>query len=356
VSHFDFTRPSGVWGGEFVPGAADYRDFDYKQSKGIDGDDGGGTYTPSSPIIIGGAGMNMSAASAFATGGVATATGGRVYTGGATDFPVLNDRTRTITFPALRAGVGVGPNVNFPSQLEESWITPVFGPFGAGISFNPLNQPTFFMVNIPKRCCHNAAVIVTASIQFAITARPSALPVSQYPRFTLIGHDYFGNLTSSWPTPNNLVAFSSPAVWAALTAYSVGSYVGPVSTNSQKGLYFKATAISGTGTSQSTEPVWPTIVGGTVIDNPGANQITWTAVGRSGIYPIGKASLDTYYNNGQVQSVYFDPDPGAAYPANSINNDANRYAFYFPEQAIDPAMVLTSFTLSYGRIRLMGQE
>lgn len=65
-----------------------------------------------------------------------------------------------------------------------------------------------------------------------------------------------------------------PGAWAAATAYTVSTFRRPVSAN---GFRYEVTAIAGTGTSAATEPVWPTTLGATVIDNPGANQITWTA-------------------------------------------------------------------------------
>lgn len=62
--------------------------------------------------------------------------------------------------------------------------------------------------------------------------------------------------------------------WAASTAYALNSFV--VATASGNTRLFKATAVSGTGTSGSSEPAWPSTPGGTVVDNAGANQITWT--------------------------------------------------------------------------------
>ncbi|MCC6530918.1 MAG: hypothetical protein IT531_00075 [Burkholderiales bacterium] len=61
--------------------------------------------------------------------------------------------------------------------------------------------------------------------------------------------------------------------WVAATAYSVGTYRRPVAAN---GYRYKVTAIAGSGTSGAGEPTWPTTVGATVVDNAGANQITWT--------------------------------------------------------------------------------
>lgn len=64
-----------------------------------------------------------------------------------------------------------------------------------------------------------------------------------------------------------------PGVWVTATAYSVGAFRRPITAN---GFRYEVTAIAGTGTSGGVEPVWPTTIGATVIDNPGANQITWT--------------------------------------------------------------------------------
>lgn len=64
-----------------------------------------------------------------------------------------------------------------------------------------------------------------------------------------------------------------PGVWVTATAYGVGVFRRPVTAN---GFRYEVTAIAGTGTSGGVEPTWPTTIGATVIDNAGANQITWT--------------------------------------------------------------------------------
>lgn len=64
--------------------------------------------------------------------------------------------------------------------------------------------------------------------------------------------------------------------WVAATAYTVDSIRRPTTAN-RNGFCYRVTAVSGSGTSHATtEPTWPTYIGGTVIDNAGANQITWT--------------------------------------------------------------------------------
>ena len=64
-------------------------------------------------------------------------------------------------------------------------------------------------------------------------------------------------------------------IWTTGTAFPVGTILHATTDNP---FTFEVTAISGSGTSDgTTEPTWPTAVGGTVIDNAGADQITWTA-------------------------------------------------------------------------------
>lgn len=64
-----------------------------------------------------------------------------------------------------------------------------------------------------------------------------------------------------------------PTAWVTATAYAVGIFRRPTVKN---GYRYEVTAIVGTGTTGGVEPVWPTTVGATVVDNAGANQITWT--------------------------------------------------------------------------------
>lgn len=60
--------------------------------------------------------------------------------------------------------------------------------------------------------------------------------------------------------------------WKAATAYAVGALRVPTTRN---GFVYKVQSVSGTGTSGATEPVWPLVIGETVTDNAGANQIVW---------------------------------------------------------------------------------
>ena len=66
--------------------------------------------------------------------------------------------------------------------------------------------------------------------------------------------------------------------WTTATAKVVNDTVKATSAANPT-MYFVVTAIAGTGTTDATtEPTWPTTHLATVIDNAGANQITWTTI------------------------------------------------------------------------------
>lgn len=129
-----------------------------------------------------------------------------------------------------------------------------------------------------------------------------------------------------------LVAYSPPAThyagllsastWLANTVYPLNSYVVPTTFGSLTGTVgrvFKATAVSGSGTSAGSQPVWPTTAGGTVVDNPGGNQITWTEVSNllgsntfSGIEPsTGSYARVSWTNNNTNWGTATGNDPAS---------------------------------------------
>lgn len=65
------------------------------------------------------------------------------------------------------------------------------------------------------------------------------------------------------------------STWAASTVYALNAYVVP---NPGTGFFYKATSVSGSGTSGTSQPTFPTTIGATVTDNAGGNQIVWTCV------------------------------------------------------------------------------
>ncbi len=64
--------------------------------------------------------------------------------------------------------------------------------------------------------------------------------------------------------------------WQPAQVYAVGAKVIPAAGSDY---YYEVTAKLGTGTSGASAPSWPTVIGGSVIDNPGANQLIWACMG-----------------------------------------------------------------------------
>ena len=100
-------------------------------------------------------------------------------------------------------------------------------------------------------------------------------------------------VTVSNPLGTNLGA--SP--WLPGIAYAVTDLVRP-----GNGFIYviEPGGIAGSGTSGASQPAFPTVIGATVVDNPGANQITWTCYGADG-------AVDSYIQNAPT------PAPGTTF-------------------------------------------
>ena len=117
------------------------------------------------------------------------------------------------------------------------------------------------------------------------------------------GGDTLGTKTHAVTAAN-----SWGTAWATATPYAVGTVVRPASGN---GFLYEAVAISGSGTSGST-PTWPTVVGETVIDNAGSNQIIWSCIGES---IIVWGSANPSWSNATISANYaviYDAQSGTA--------------------------------------------
>jgi len=67
--------------------------------------------------------------------------------------------------------------------------------------------------------------------------------------------------------PISTIPNNHTSAWIVTTAVAVGQHVAPTTEN---GFYYKATVA---GTTGGSEPTWPTVLGGTVVDG----TVTWTA-------------------------------------------------------------------------------
>jgi len=101
---------------------------------------------------------------------------------------------------------------------------------------------------------NNALIVLTVT-------PPAYTPVSGMNSGTRIVH-------GTWP-----VRYAYPSAWVGNTSYALNKTV-------SDGIYIqKVITCSGSCTSASTHPTWNTPLGGTTVDNSGANQITWENMG-----------------------------------------------------------------------------
>lgn len=99
-------------------------------------------------------------------------------------------------------------------------------------------------------------------------------------------------IRSEWKS----AAASDWLTWQSGHVYAVGAYVVPPTPT---GWYYKATAVSGTGTSGATPPAFPAGPNGaTVVDNAGPNQITWTAMYTTAVLASELAAFDAAVSSG----------------------------------------------------------
>jgi len=103
--------------------------------------------------------------------------------------------------------------------------------------------------------------------------------------------------------------------WKASATHAVNDVVVPGGTTAtlKRDAYgnlleYYVSSISGTGTSGATEPTWPTTVGATVTDNPGANQVVWTC------RYVTKVALFAWGDSTNVLSVGVKGSKGSVNP------------------------------------------
>lgn len=303
---FDYANPSGVWANEMVPGASHYWRWDVTQSKLVNGD-AGGTWDPTSPIIIGGQGLQFHGPGCQLLGGVKTTRGGRIVLR-ASDVPLLSP-TRTVTrtmalvsrgpaqlsVPPARVATTGGNVITYPVAFQDAAFAPLqpgFGPAGmiletdAGVGFTEIPIPSAYQVQ-------NASLL---QVGLSFRVLNPGLPnfAGAYP---LIG-------PTSTTTGGNPVSFLALQLafnalpWRAGTPYSTTQYVCPNTRPSSPDVYLRCTT---PGTSGAVEPTWPTTQGATVTDG----SVVWTCVGPTGrLVPTGPNAAATYFSGGASQTLW----------------------------------------------------
>ena len=115
---------------------------------------------------------------------------------------------------------------------------------------------------------------------------------------------------ASGASASTLTATFQVALWAANTAYAVGTRI--VDSN---GNIEQVVSISGTGTSGATQPTWSTTLGGQTTDNAGGNQVVWQNAGAAAGTAIQASATVTNStlvdpipsNNTSITSVIVEP-------------------------------------------------
>lgn len=308
-----------------VPTAADWQRFDVAQSKVISGD-GGGTWNPTQPIRIGGSGIMFTTAATEFSGGVATQTGGRVELANVSgNVPTISSsQSRTILISCADLMSPIATFATTLSMLQDDYevIATSPGPVGVQSTNGGSLASAPSILYVPSRYLHEGASFSKLKLHFRVTSKPTtnALPSLGFGVQAVNGSGGFQILA---PTSSN---------WIASTTYTLGSYVVPQAspTNYINGYYYKATSVSGSGTSGTNPAIFNgvTTIGATVTDNPGANQVVWTCTGLSG--ELSQVGLDAsaYYNNGQPQTLEFDYDnaSGALLTQNQVDHTTYGYA------------------------------
>jgi hypothetical protein len=341
--HLDFVRPSGVFPNESVPGAADYQKWDVGQNKFADGVNGG-TYTPTAPIIVGGAGLKSVATTTLIGGGVTTKTGGRIVLG--SGFPVLSpaiNPVRVVRMWDIPYQLGVFSGAGAGNLADAALVLSV-PPAPMGVSLAP-GGLTSANVNLPisgRYLFHGlgtSANILSFAVNFRVTSKPPTVPTNVF-YIGMFVESLTSNVSDGIPSLANIATYFT--TWAPATVMTLNHYSGPVA--APNGLYYKATTVVSDAKTGGSEPAWPLIIGNTVVDN----HVTWTCIGGNG-HMSASQTVDQYYNNGQPQTVTYLLDPTLQA---TLRNDLYMYSMAL--SYLDPTILLHSMTFSFTGATAMG--
>lgn len=301
---FAFRDEHGQPGNATVPEPSILRQLDLAASQGIDGDNGG-TWNPASPIILGGAGLNLSGY-VLANGGVTTgplASPRALIVSGVPAVWLAGNRTRIVVFP-LR---DFGARFDETTIYQASTVTYDDGSSPGTVTtlqntglFSLSTTTVRLIVPIPQFRCTVGNVSAgtswfpTLRIRTGQSSVPSLLtgmPGFRLSKFTAAG---------AWQSSQDVVI----PTWAATHAYNVGDLVIPTSPNSRQ---FRCTV---GGTSGGAQPAgFPAAVVGTTIAGDGG--VSWlTELGPAGAtahyitLPLPTTAAN-YFAQGQWQDITF---------------------------------------------------
>lgn len=345
MSHNDFTRPSGQWPNEIVPGAGDYLRWDATQAKLLNGTDGGG-WSPSKPIILGGAGVQFTSPSSNFAGGLRTQTGGRLQLG-TWDIPVLRPpRTRKIVMDLVSMPpvfsrdlfhlyqTGGGTQYQFG---PDAYLFALPGPGAAGVLFVGVDGALSMFIPVPREYLHigqngvltNGAQLSAINLNFRVINRPSATAfanavanpltlslVTRNGKFDSTGTPQgFAQLFTAFLTGGTqfIPGGPGPGQWNPGQGITAGQYVLPLypppvgTPQNEPSSYFRASTNGVTVLTPQPEPNWNYTPGSLTTEGPPfAPFANWICVGQTGMFL--PSSADAYFNQGNPQTLRMDLD------------------------------------------------
>lgn len=239
-----------------------------------------GPWAPTSPIYVGGSGVNLSAGTSL-VGGVRTERGGSITLGASDLVPQLSPpRTRSIfmSMVGVTSGSSSAYGDHAIAMLPNGAVT-----IAQGVS-----------VPVPSRFLHHNGTSKLTSVVVSYVTSTDLITLSP-PGFTFVALDSSGNLT----TPTIPFVTGPSQIWTATTGYTTGQYVRPVITIQNTavlaGSYFRCLA---NGTSGGSPPSWNFTPGSTTPDG----GTSWLCIGGAGAFTSFA---------GQIAQARYDVDPTA---------------------------------------------
>jgi len=246
-----------------VPEADAVRVIDQQLAESINGDEGG-TWTPSSPITIGGSGVSVDTYGEF--GVIATGFNSQGLILGDNDYPILSTpRSRTLLLPVRDTITKVESytNIIYGTSYDEGTpgVTQILNSNGV--------FPQVAMV-LPSYRLVNGSTLSSVTLTFKIGSKPITLP-TRFLGFRVVRIPISGNYTSD--AVNEL--YSTP-VWAASTDFRPLGSVCKIAGGTYNGWIFRLVATTAphlTGGAQPAAFTVGTSVGLNIVDN----NVTWQA-------------------------------------------------------------------------------
>ncbi|MBS2017484.1 MAG: hypothetical protein JST00_31670 [Deltaproteobacteria bacterium] len=222
MANFVATQPDLTWVDGYVPPAADYADLDAKVFAALNGDRGG-TWAPSSAIVIAGSGLQVVGPARVAYGGSLRTTDGSRFVLGDGDWPLFGEghaqRSRVILQPLHRktvfADFGV-PGVTLPSAINAhgGWRLSANGNGLQSLALG-IQEPGKSLLSRPNNVrmaleVHDSATLSKVVLCFRVPSPRVTAPVT-LPRFRVLRQDASGRLAPLKSTATDALGFTADA-------------------------------------------------------------------------------------------------------------------------------------------------